>query len=245
MIDLNADLGEGMGDDAALMAVISSCNIACGGHAGDEASMQAALALAKQNGVSVGAHPSYPDREGFGRRRIDISSEDLIRSLTGQVQALQRLAKGSEIEIKHVKPHGALYNEAAIDPGLADLVASLVADLAPEAALVGPPASRLYKAAMRRDLMFVGEAFADRAYQPDGQLVPRRIPGAILEADSERVEQALSIAVKGQVTTLEGAVIALPAQTICLHGDSPGAVKSATKIRAALEAEGIRIRPAQ
>lgn len=244
-IDLNADLGEGMGDDSALMPLVSSCNIACGGHVGDTESMRAALRLAKHHGVAAGAHPSYPDREGFGRRAIEISEADLEASLINQVCVLRDLAREEGVELYHLKPHGALYNRAAVDPALAAMVAGIVAETLPGAALVGPPGSELQSVAEEEGLAFIGEAFADRAYQPSGQLVPRTKAGAVLQKDGERVDQALSVALNAAVQTIDGQVIALLAQTICLHGDSPGAAASAKLIRAALETAGVAIRAPQ
>ncbi|MEM9939635.1 MAG: 5-oxoprolinase subunit PxpA [Pseudomonadota bacterium] len=244
-IDLNADLGEGMPGETELMALVTSCNIACGGHAGDAQSMRAALKLAKQHGVSAGAHPSYPDLEGFGRRDLEISDTGLMDSLKRQVETLRDLAGESDVALTHLKPHGALYNRAAVDPKRADLIVRVARETLPGAALVGPPGSELQRAAERQGLNFFAEAFADRAYQPNGELVPRSVPGAVIEQDEARMAQALSIALQGQVATIEGGQLELPAETICLHGDSPGAVRSAGLIRQALVQAGIEIKAPQ
>lgn len=240
-IDLNADLGEGCGDDAGLMAVISSCNIACGGHAGDAASMREAVRLAKAHDVRIGAHPSYPDREGFGRRVIEVSDSNLKAELTEQIGALAAIAEEEGAGLTHVKPHGALYNQAAADAPLARLMAQIVAEALPGAALVGPPASELEAAASTLGLVFLAEGFADRAYTPEGRLVARSEPGAVLERDEARLAQALEIAREGTVTAINGLAIPLPARTLCLHGDTPGALASAKAIRAALEEAGLQI----
>ncbi len=240
-IDLNADLGEGEASDAELMTLVSSCNIACGGHAGDDASMQGALALAAEHGVAAGAHPSYPDREGFGRRAMDISGEELAASLSQQIEALKAHAAAAGIILRHLKPHGALYNAAAKDFGLAETIAVVTVDQLPGARLVGPPRSELERAARDLGLGFIAEGFADRAYTRDGDLVARTEPGAVLEDNPARSAQALQIAKDGTVTTIDGHRIALPAQTICLHGDTPGAAASARAIRAALEAVNVAI----
>ena len=244
-IDLNADLGEGMDHDAEIMAVVTSCNIACGGHAGDTNTMQVALTFAKAQRVAAGAHPSYPDREGFGRRKVDISIPDLKAALTSQIEALTTHADQIGIPITHLKPHGALYNEAASDLRLANLIAELTGTLLPRPRLFGPPGSALETAAFDRNIPYLSEGFADRAYTEDGHLVPRDRPGAVLETGAARIAQALSIATTQTVTSIDGKQIPLPVQTLCLHGDSPGALSSARAIRAALEVAGINVRAPQ
>ena len=244
MIDLNADLGEMPGDqgralDAAILDAVSSCNIASGGHAGDDVSMRATLLLAKARGRRAGAHPSYPDREGFGRRRLNIDDDDLETSLSEQVTGLLKHAREVGVSISHLKPHGALYNDAAKDASLAEMVVR-VTKTSGIPVLVGPPNSALQRASEQADLGFVAEGFADRAYEKDGSLVPRTEPGAIIEDESRQSAQALSIA-SGTVKTRSGDVISLPVQTLCLHGDTKGARDAALKIREALEAAGYRI----
>ncbi len=227
-IDLNADLGEGDPHDAELLAIVSSCNIACGGHAGDEASMRATVASAISNNVAIGAHPSYPDREGFGRRSHYLAGDELRASLMAQINKLAAAAKEQGTTLTHVKPHGALYNDAVNDRELAGMVASCVATAVPGAAFVGLPASEMQNAATRHSLNFVAEGFIDRAYQDDGQLVPRSEPGAVHRSLDLILPQAVSLV--GKVDTL------------CIHGDTPGAVEAAAVVRDALEKQGVEIR---
>lgn len=241
-IDLNADLGEGEPNDAALMPLVSSCNIACGGHAGDASSMRETLVLAKQHNVAAGAHPSYPDREGFGRKSLGMAHDHLRATLGKQIDMLKSIADDVGIHLKHLKPHGALYNDAAKDASLAHLIADVARTHLPDAQLVGPPASAMAGAAAQLGIGFIAEGFVDRAYTSGGALVARDQPGAMINHHQDRVAQALQIVQTRTVTTIEGDRIDLPAQTLCLHGDSPGAVISAQTIRAALKAEGIAVR---
>ena len=176
-IDINADLGEGDASDAEILRVVSSCNIACGGHAGDAASMRATVAAACKNGVAIGAHPSYPDREGFGRRSAFLAGAELLTTLVEQIRSLSAVVSEQGAALHHVKPHGALYNDACSDAELADVVAEAIAEACDGAFLVGPPDSELQRAAGRRGLRFLAEAFVDRAYLADGRLVPRSEPG--------------------------------------------------------------------
>lgn len=242
-IDLNADLGEGCSHDADLMSVITSCNIACGGHAGDEASMTTALHRAKQSGVVAGAHPSFPDRENFGRTKSSLSGSALEASLSEQVHALQKIADEVGLPLSHLKPHGALYNMAALDAGLASSICSALQSTIPEARLVGPPASQLEHQAIAHGIAFIAEGFADRAYEQDRQLRDRRLDGAVFHDPAQQVAQATEIALKQQVTTHDGETIALPVQSLCVHGDTPGAFAAAQAIRAALEAQEVAICP--
>ena len=227
-IDLNADLGEGDPHDVELLAIVSSCNIACGGHAGDDASMRETIAAAIANGVAIGAHPSYPDRAGFGRRSAYLGGDELRVSLFEQINALISAADEQGATLTHVKPHGALYNDAVNDRKLADLVAGCVAAKVPGAAFVGLPDSEMQRAAYRHSLNFVAEGFIDRAYQDDGQLVPRSEPGAVHKGLELILPQAISLV--GKVDTL------------CIHGDTPGAVAAAAAVREALESQGVEIR---
>lgn len=240
-IDLNADLGEGHGQDAALMALVSSCNIACGGHAGDAVSMRATLALAADAGVVVGAHPSYPDREGFGRRSRFLEGEPLRESLVEQVDCLEQLASEAGMTLRHMKPHGALYNDADLDPGLSDLVASVAKQQG--LVLVGPPAGELAGAASRRGLGYCAEGFVDRAYTASGHLLPRCEEGAVFSDVSQAVEQALSLVVRQRVRSVEGDTIAMSVGTLCLHSDTPNAVAVATAIRRAFSKYDIIVEP--
>lgn len=240
-IDLNADLGEGCAGDSDLMSVITSCNIACGGHAGDAASMREALQLAKANGVAAGAHPSFPDRENFGRTPSSLSGKDLEQVLIGQVETLREIAVEMSVSLTHLKPHGALYNMAAIDAELAQSIVTVVEQTLPSAKLVGPPASELEKAARSRGVGFTAEGFADRAYEADGQLRDRTKPGAVIQDADAQAEQALRIATQHSVTAYDGNLISLPVATICVHGDTPESVAAARKIQAALEYKGLKL----
>jgi len=241
-IDLNADMGEYANDrerdnEAALMPLISSCSIACGGHAGDKTTMQATVRLAKTHRVSIGAHPAYPDREGFGRRNLEYDSESLQSSLCEQVDSLKSIASGEGSALRHVKPHGALYNAAAKDIALAKLVAKAAEGLI----LVGPPGSALEQAAKETGLAFAAEGFVDRLYQFSGALTPRSEPGAIIEDITARADQALAIAA-GNVFKAADGELRLSVKTLCIHSDSPGAVETAKAARAKLEANGFTIR---
>ncbi|MCR9269328.1 MAG: 5-oxoprolinase subunit PxpA [Hyphomonadaceae bacterium] len=240
-IDLNADLGEGGPLDAELMSVVTSCNIACGGHAGDADSMRVAVRLAKTHGVSAGAHPSFPDRENFGRTASDLSGSALIAVLKGQVSDLQRIAGEEGVRLAHLKPHGALYNMAAKDKGLADSVAKVMKMTLPQATLVGPPGSALERAAKEQGLGFAAEGFADRAYENDGALRARGEPGAVIHDPEQQSKQALQIAIERSVTTYQGKTLALPVQTICVHGDTPAAFDAAKAIRASFLSHGLTV----
>jgi len=227
-IDLNADLGEGGPHDTELLTIVSSCNIACGGHAGNDASMRETVVSAISNNVVIGAHPSYPDREGFGRRSAFLAGDELRVSLIAQIKKLASIVKERGAALAHIKPHGALYNDAVNDFELADLVAGCVASAAPGAAFVGLPNSEMQDAASRHSLNFIAEGFIDRAYQDDGQLVPRSEPGAVHKSLELVLPQAVSLV--GKVDTL------------CIHGDTPGAVQAAAAVRDALEKQGVEIR---
>jgi 5-oxoprolinase (ATP-hydrolysing) subunit A len=226
-VDLNADLGEGDPYDDELLQVVSSCNVACGGHAGDARSMQATVAAAVANRVAVGAHPAYPDREGFGRRSGFLHGDELRKSLIEQISALRAVAAKIGVTLTHVKPHGALYNDAVNDRELAVLIVSAVQSALPGAAFVGLPNSQL-QIATGRSLRFVAEGFVDRAYQDNGQLVPRSEPGAVHTSLERVLSQA--IALVGKVDTL------------CIHGDTPGAAEIARAVRKELEKQGVEIR---
>lgn len=241
-IDLNADLGEGDAYDAELLQVVSSCNIACGGHAGDSGSIAATIRAAMANSVSVGAHPSYPDREGFGRRSGFLSGESLRESLRLQLEDFSGVADELGATITHVKPHGALYTDAVVDADLADVIASAVAAMPGKPVLVGQAGTELESAARAHGLRFVAEAFVDRAYQSNGQLVSRSEEGAV-HANIERIQrQAVCLARDGEVTARDGSIVPVRADTLCIHGDTPGAATAARAVREALEKEGIEIR---
>lgn len=241
-IDLNADLGEGDAYDEALLKIVSSCNVACGGHAGDRDSMAATVRAAMTNGVSVGAHPGYPDPRGFGRVSGYLAGQALYEALTEQVTTLADIAVQLGARVTHVKPHGALYNDAIADSALADVIARVIAELHGEAAFVGMANTELQAAAHRHGLDFIAEAFVDRAYEADGTLVSRSEPGAVHGELSVITTQAVGLAESGRVTARNGAVIEIVADTLCIHGDTPGAAEAARAVRDVLESHGIEIR---
>jgi UPF0271 protein len=242
-IDLNADLGEGESADSVLLGIVSSCSVACGGHTGDADSMAATVRLALANGVAIGAHPSYPDREGFGRRQRFAAGAALYDALAAQTEALEAIAADLGARLVHLKPHGALYNDAAADPELAGIVARVTAEAHGRLRLYGPPSSALEFAAADFELGFVREGFADRAYTQDGSLVPRTQPDAV-HADLEVIaSQAVSLAADSRVLARDGTRIELSVDTLCLHGDTPGAASAAVAVRDALIGHGIAIRP--
>jgi 5-oxoprolinase (ATP-hydrolysing) subunit A len=240
-IDLNADVGEGLGDDAALIRVVSSANIACGVHAGDPETMRATVVLARDHGVAVGAHPSFPDRSGFGRREMTLAPRQVQECVTSQLRALADIAAAHGVRMRHVKPHGALYNMAARDRALADIVARAVAAFDPALVLFGLAGSALIEAGARTGLATAAEAFADRAYRPDGSLVPRTEPGAVLDDADVVVPRAIAMVRDGGVTADEGTRLRLEVDTICVHGDTPAAAATAARMRAAFEDAGIAV----
>ncbi len=240
-IDLNADLGEGGLYDTDLMSVVTSCNIACGGHAGNEGSMKTALALAKSNGVAAGAHPSFPDRENFGRTQSSMSGASLENALGTQVLTLKQLAAQQDMFLTHLKPHGALYNMAAKDKSLSKTILNVLQNIIPGAMLFGPPNSELQRAACTRQVPFVAEGFADRAYEDDGSLRDRREVGAVIQDKLQQTRQALEMATHQSVTTYQGGQISLAANTICVHGDTPDAFATARAIKITLLENGISL----
>lgn len=246
-IDLNADLGEGfgvwqLGDDAAMLGVVTSANVACGFHAGDPAGVLAVCRLAAERGVRIGAQVSYRDLAGFGRRFIDVTPEDLLADVIYQIGALNGLARAAGTSVSYVKPHGALYNTIMINREQAAAVAEAVAQVDPGLPVLGLPGSAFFDEAAKRGLRTVGEAFADRAYQADGQLVSRREPGAVLGDPAAIAERVLTMVISGNVTACDGSSVALDVESVCLHGDSPGAVQIATVVRERLTAEGIDLK---
>lgn len=245
-IDLNADVGELpelAGVEEELLGVVTSVNVACGGHAGDAASMERVVRAARARGVAVGAHPSYPDREGFGRRVLPMPHDELAVSVAAQVAALRDVAEACGARLAHVKPHGALYNAAAKDPALARAIATGVARVAPHAVLVGLAGSAMLAAFAEAGFAVAGEAFADRGYEPDGSLTPRGRPGALKASAEEAAAQALSIALRGEVVAAGGARVAVDAKTLCVHSDTPGAAAFAREIAARLKDAGVVLRP--
>ncbi|WP_457325030.1 5-oxoprolinase subunit PxpA [Roseateles sp. P5_E11] len=242
-VDLNADLGEGAPDDAELLALVSSANIACGWHAGDARLMQTTVVAALERGVAIGAHPSYPDRENFGRSEMQLAPADVKADLIYQIGALDAMVRAAGGRLHHVKPHGALYNQAARDPALADAVAAAVLDVNPALALYGLAGSELLKAAERTGLRAVAEVFADRGYRADGSLVPRSQPGAFVEDTDEAVARTLRMVREGVVQAVTGEIVPLQAQTICLHGDGAHALAFARALNQALTQAGVQLRP--
>lgn len=243
-IDLNADLGEGDPSDAELLEVVSSCNVACGGHIGDTQSMQTTVAMALGNGVTVGAHPAYPDREGFGRRPRFVSGAALFESLTEQLHAFEAVCARAGAPVCHIKPHGALYNDAAKDPALAAIVIRSVKALHGNHPIVGPAGSALAAAAQDAGLAFIREAFIDRAYQESGELVSRSVAGAVYTDPDTMAAQAISIVLQQRVQTVQGDSVPVAADTLCIHGDTPNAAKAARHVRDVLQQNGVQIHAA-
>lgn len=245
-IDLNADVGETPtghpSDDAVLMRVVTSVNIAAGGHAGDAESIRHTVRLARAHGVAVGAHPSFVDREGFGRRDQVVDPSDLERLVLDQIVAVATAASDAGIELQHVKPHGALYNMAALDATLARAIAAAIALFDHRLLIVGPPHSQLLTAGRAAGLKTLAEAFVDRAYAPDGSLVPRSIAGAVLEDPDAIASRAVRLAVDRTVVAVDGSVLSMDADTLCLHGDTPGAARIGGAVRLALEAAHVTVR---
>jgi UPF0271 protein len=246
-IDLNSDLGESfgpwaMGHDAALMDSISSANVACGFHAGDPGTMRATIALASDKGVAIGAHPGFQDLVGFGRREIKASPVEVADLVLYQVSALAGMAAAHGIKLQHVKPHGALYNMACKDRGLADAIATAVASLDRSLILFGLPDSELLRAGEAAGLAVAAEVFADRAYDPDGSLTARTKPGGVIHDTQQVVERAIKMVKDQRVVAVDGSTIALRADTICLHGDTPGAAEHARAVRTGLLNAGITVK---
>ena len=233
-MDINSDMGEGMSNDAELLNYITSTNIACGWHAGDPATMKQLVEQAIQKNVLIGAHPGFPDLEGFGRREMEISEEDAYNYVIYQAGALQGFANAAGTKLHHVKPHGAFYNQAAKNIQLARGIARAVKDLGREVILYGLAGSCLVDAANELKVPVWQEVFADRRYTKEGFLVPRTQAGAVIEDEAAALEQVMQMAKKGQVTAIDGSIIKIQADTLCIHGDNPHAVEFARKIQAAL-----------
>lgn len=245
-IDLNSDLGEGfgpwhMGDDARILSIVSSANIACGGHAGDPDTMFRTLSLARDKDVSVGAHPGYADPIGFGRRVIPMSLDEIAHMCAAQIGALQGVAALVGVPVAYVKPHGALANLAARDRAVADAIMAAIHKIAPDMAVLAISGTQTEQAARAAGLAVYSEIFADRAYLSSGQLVPRDQPGAMIHDPGEAAERLLSFLETGLMPVVDGDPIALAAQSICVHGDSPGALAMALEIRDRLTAQGVQI----
>lgn len=245
-IDLNADLGEGfgpwtLGDDAAMLGLVTSANVACGGHAGDPETMFRTLVLARERGVTVGAHPGYADREGFGRRVIPMAPDEIGRMVAAQVGALQGVAALAGVSVRYVKPHGALANLAADDRAVAAAIVAAVA--ASGLAVLAISGTELEGVAREAGLRVFSEVFADRAYLPSGRLVPRSQPGAVLHDAEAVAARLIGFLETGLMPVIGGDPVRLAVQSVCLHGDTPGAVGMAQGLRARLAAAGITVAP--
>ena len=242
-IDLNSDLGESfgqwsMGDDAAMLDIVSSANVACGFHAGDPAGILRTLKAAAAKGVTIGAHVAYPDLVGFGRRNMDIASDELSADVIYQIGALQALATAAGTTVRYVKPHGALYNTIAHDKRQALAVIEAIRAVDARLVLVALAGSPLIELARREGLTCIAEAFADRAYTPQGTLVSRREPGAVLHDAEQVARRMLRLVQSGEVEAIDGSVTRVEADSICVHGDSPGAIQMAREVRQLLEQSG-------
>lgn len=242
-IDLNSDLGEGAGHDAEIMRFVTSANIACGAHAGDERTMRETVELALRSGVSIGAHPGYPDRANFGRLPMQMDPLALIEEVAGQVRALREIATGAGARLAHVKAHGAMYNQAERDPAIASAIASGIYDDARGASLLvfAPPGSAMLDRALAMDLRVAREGFVDRAYEADGTLRSRRLAGSLHTDPKVAAAQAVSFVTEGGVRAYDGSFLRLEVDTLCLHGDTPGAPAIAAAVREAFAREGIEV----
>lgn len=243
-IDLNADLGEGAGNDEALLQLVSSANIACGWHAGDARTMRQCVRWALRHKVAIGAHPSFPDRANFGRSAMQLPPDEVIDNMLYQIGALAAIVKAEGGQLAHVKPHGMLYNQAVKEPELAAALCEAVRQFDPGLKFFGLAGSGMIAAARQAGLTPVEEVFADRGYQPDGSLVPRGQPGALIEDEDEALAQTLSLVRERQVRAIDGRTVPVNAQTVCLHGDGAHALAFARRIRERLTAEGIAVMPA-
>ena len=247
-LDLNADLGESfgawvLGDDAAMLDVVTSANVACGFHAGDATTIRRTVALAASRRVVVGAQVGYRDLAGFGRRRIDMDPADLTADVLYQLGALEAMCRVAGTRVSYVKPHGALYTTAAVDEVQARAVVAAVVAYDATLPLLGQPGSVLLRIAEGEGVPTVAEAFADRGYAADGRLVPRSHPRALVLDPAEVAERVLRIATEGTVLAVDGTLVAVPARSVCIHGDTPDAVNLARAVRSGLEAAGASITP--
>jgi 5-oxoprolinase (ATP-hydrolysing) subunit A len=245
-MDLNSDLGEGyghwtLGDDAALLDVVTSANVACGFHAGDPATIDRTVRTAVDRGVAVGAQVAYPDLVGFGRREMEVAPDDLTADVLYQLGALDAFARAAGSRVRYVKPHGALYNRIAGDPVQAAAVVEAIRRYDPALPLLTLPGSAAMQAAGEAGITAVGEGFADRAYTPEGRLVSRREPGAVLHDPDQVAARAVRMATEGRVETAGGTEVAVQIRSLCVHGDTPGAVGLAKAVRAALDQAGVRL----
>ena len=245
-VDLNSDLGESFGAytiglDSQVIPYVSSANVACGYHAGDPLVMDQTVAAAKAAGVAVGAHPGYPDLMGFGRRNLACSPKEVKAYVQYQLGALMAFAKAQGVKLQHCKPHGALYNMAAKDMELSLAIAEGIAEVDKDIILMGLAGSKLLEAGRKAGLRVASEVFADRAYQADGSLVPRKQPGAVIHDKDQAIARTVRMVTQGKVTAVTGEEVSIQAHSICVHGDNPSAVEFVKNIRAALTAQGVEI----
>lgn len=247
-IDINSDIGElpdaiANGTEEKIMRLLTSANIACGGHAGDEQTMEITVGLAKKLGVGIGAHPGYPDRENFGRTEMEMMPEALEASVREQIAALQKVAKRHGVPVVHVKPHGALYHAANNSKAAAEAISRAALACDPKLIMVGQSGSNALRWYAGMGLETVAEAFADRAYESDGTLRNRKLPGALMQPAERAAEQGVGIAARGEIITIDGQRLAVAAQTICIHSDTPGAPDIARALREHLQAAGVKVAP--
>lgn len=241
-IDINCDMGEGMSNEQDIIPLISSISIACGGHTGNVNTMRETIQLAKKFSVSIGAHPSYPDTINFGRVKMQMDESSLRKSIIEQIQTLVKIANEENYPIKHVKPHGALYNEAAKDYKLAELIGECILAINPTLSLWGLPQSALEKAAATLNIHFVAEGFADRTYQADGSLTPRTASNALITNEAECLQQVGQLITENTITATNGQVIDCKVQTICIHGDGPNALTFARAINHYLHKQALLLK---
>jgi 5-oxoprolinase (ATP-hydrolysing) subunit A len=241
-IDLNADVGEGFGDDEGLLRLVTSANVAAGFHAGDPSVLRQTIQAARAGGAAVGAHPSFPDRAGFGRHEMIVTPEEAEDFVLYQIAAVAGVASAEGLRLQHVKPHGALYNMAARDSALAEAIARAAVAFDSSLILFGLSGSELLKAGRAAGLRVAAEAFADRAYEADGSLVSRNKPGAVIHDAEAVVSRAIRMAKDKTVTSIDGSIVRVDVDTICVHSDTPGAGDLAARLRAGLEAAGVTVR---
>ena len=241
MIDLNADLGEGAGTDDGLLQYMTSANVACGVHAGDAETIRRTVALAQAHGVGIGAHPSFPDREGFGRRAMTLPADDVVATVADQIEVVARVARDAGAHLQHVKPHGALYNQAATDHALAAAIGNAVRRVDASLIVMALAGSPMVTVLRALGLRVAQEAFVDRAYSSGGTLVPRNQRGALVTDPAAAARRAVRLATEHTVMAESGETISVDADTLCLHGDTPGAVVLARAVRGALDHAGVRV----
>lgn len=247
MIDLNSDIGESfgaykMGDDVAVMKSITSANVACGFHAGDPLVLKKTIELCAKMGVAVGAHPGYPDLVGFGRRNMACTPDEVYSDVLYQIGAIQAFCAANGMELQHVKPHGAMYNQAAKSAELADAIVQAVKDAGGNLILMGLANSEFERAAKDKGVLYAAEAFADRAYMPDGSLVPRSKPGSVIHDAAAAAKRVVRMATEGTVEAIDGTIVKFRPQSVCMHGDTAEAVEMAAAVKKALEEAGVAIK---